>query len=261
LFEEVLSPTAALYREDEWLLGEQRGLEARSVYLSVLAAIALGNTQQRDIASTLGRPATSIQHQLETLERVGFITKDEDVLRQRRPRYRVGEPIVRFHQVVRRPHAALFDDRQPALAWASASEGFQSLVLGPHFETLARAYVKRHGTDLTGQPAVEVGSAVLTGIGGQSEREIDVIVLGPRTGPKRKVITAIGEAKLSVLGTSHLHRLEAIRDQLAAMSNVQGAAAAKLLLISERGFDPELEKATAERGDVALIRVDDLYSR
>ncbi|MGO9911465.1 MAG: hypothetical protein ACLPQS_09925, partial [Acidimicrobiales bacterium] len=261
LFEEVLSPTAALYREDEWLLGEQRGLEARSTYLSVLAAISSGNSQQRDIASSLGRPATSIQHQLETLERVGFITKDEDALRQRRPLYRVGEPIVRFHQVVRRPHAALFDDRQAALAWESASEGFQSLVLGPHFEALARSYVKRHAAAVTGKPAVEVGSAVLSGGDGRTEREIDVVVLGPGSGRKRRVVTAIGEAKLSVLGTSHLRRLDRVRVELGEMNHVQGAATAKLLLISERGFDPELTEASAAREDVVLLGVDDLYAK
>jgi AAA+ ATPase superfamily predicted ATPase len=259
LLEEVLSPTAALYREDEWLLGEQRGLEARSVYLSVLAAVASGNTQQRAIAAVLGRPATSIQHHLETLEHAGFITKDEDALRQRRPMYRVGEPIVRFHQVVRRPHAALFDDRQVELGWDSAREGFQSLVLGPHFEYLARSYVRRHAARLTGQPAIATSSAVLTGRDGQSEREIDVVVLGPRSGPKRKVVTAIGEAKLGVLGMSHLLRLEAIRNELTKVSSVQGAARAKLLLFSERGFDPEISEATAKREDVALLGIDDLY--
>src|ERR1035441_3994610 len=44
--DEVLSPASALFREDEWLLGEQRGLENRGLYLSVLSTVAGGATSE-----------------------------------------------------------------------------------------------------------------------------------------------------------------------------------------------------------------------
>jgi hypothetical protein len=52
--------------------------------------------------------------------------------------YRIADPLVRFHQLVRHPRAALFEDRRGAEAWADAQPAFESLVLGPHFEHLAR---------------------------------------------------------------------------------------------------------------------------
>lgn len=259
LFSEVLNPRAALFREDEWLLGEQRDLGARSAYLSVLAAIAAGNTQQRDIASAVGRPATSIQHHLTVLEEIGFVSKEADVLRERRPTYRIADPIVRFHQVVRHPRAALFDDGETEIAWQEAQGSFQSNVLGPHFESLARWFVKRHATELLGAPAVTVGTTVLNARTGNAEHELDVVALGPGSGKKRKVLTAIGEAKLRQLNKGDLGRLETIREQLDAMASVR-ARGAKLLLVSETGFDKLLRDQAEERDDIILLTGKDIFT-
>jgi AAA+ ATPase superfamily predicted ATPase len=260
LFSEVLNPRSALYREDEWLLGEQSDLTGRSAYLSVLSAIAAGNTQQRDIASAVGRSANSIQHQLERLERIGFVSKDDDVLRERRPTYRIADPIVRFHHVVRHPRAALFDDGATELAWQQAHEGFQAHVLGPHFEALSRSFLKRHAEELIGTPAVAVGMTVMNDRAGIAEHELDIVVLGPGSGKKRKIITALGEAKLQTLDLSHLGRLEEIREKLDGQTNVR-AADAKLVLASEKGFDAKLRTAAAKRADVVLLSVNEMFAR
>jgi AAA+ ATPase superfamily predicted ATPase len=110
--DEVLSPSAALFREDEWLLGEQRGLEDRALYLSVLSAVAGGTSTQSAIANELGRSQQSVLHPLDALVRSGFLDKHDDVLRQRRPVYHIADPVIRFHQVVRHPRVALFEDRR-----------------------------------------------------------------------------------------------------------------------------------------------------
>lgn len=93
--DEVLSPAAALFREDEWLLGEQRGLENRALYLSVLSAVAAGCRTQSAISSELGRSQQGVLHPLDALVRLGFVAKNDDIVRQRRPVYRIAEPIVR----------------------------------------------------------------------------------------------------------------------------------------------------------------------
>jgi AAA+ ATPase superfamily predicted ATPase len=259
LLSEVLDPRAALYLEDEWLLGEQREFTGRAPYLSVLAAIATGNTQQRDIASAVGRSTNAIQHSLIVLEKVGFVSKDDDVLRERRPTYRIADPIVRFHQVVRHPRAVLFNDGATKLAWEQASASFQSNVLGPHFENLVRWYVRRHAAELVGTPAVKVGTTVINDRSGHSEHELDVVVAGPGSGPKRKVLTAIGEAKLRQLSLGDLSRLETIREQLDAAPGVR-AREAKLLLASEKGFDRLLRDAASIRDDVILLTVEDIFA-
>ena len=48
---EILSPSSALFNEDEFLLGEERSLGDRSLYHSVLAAIADGHSSRRPATS------------------------------------------------------------------------------------------------------------------------------------------------------------------------------------------------------------------
>ncbi|MBO0703154.1 MAG: ATP-binding protein, partial [Candidatus Dormibacteraeota bacterium] len=64
---EVLSPASALFHEDEWLLGEERGIENRAIYQSVLTAIAGGRSTEAAIARQLRRSQQSVQHPLRAL--------------------------------------------------------------------------------------------------------------------------------------------------------------------------------------------------
>ena len=210
--EEVLNPASALFREDEWLLGEQRGMENRA------------------------------------------LDKDDDVIRQRRPIYRVEDPIIRFHQVVRHPRSALFEDRRGVEAWADAKQSFESLVLGPHFERLAREYLARRGVALFDVPIVTVGTTVVNDKDMRAAHQLDIVALGPGTGTRNRVIEAIGEAKLRYLDGRDLTRLDRIRTLM------PGAKGARLVLASASGFSQELISAAAVRSDVRLVGLEKLYS-
>ena len=252
--DEVLSPAGALFREDEWLLGEQRGLENRALYLSVLSAVAAGCRTQSAISSELGRSQQSVLHPLAALVRLGFLAKDDDVVRQRRPVYRIAEPIVRFHQAVRHPRTALFEDRRGAEAWADSQSSFESLVLGPHFEQLAREHIARVGKQLIGAPIIRVGTTVISDKDDRSAHELDIVALSPGTGPRHRVIEAIGETKLRQLDVGELNRLERTRTLL------PGAEDAAIVLVSASGFTDRLKTEAAERADVHLVALADLYS-
>jgi hypothetical protein len=252
--EEVLSPASALFREDEWLLGEQRGLENRALYLSVLSAVSGGSCTQSAISNELGRSQQSVQHPLDALVRSGFLDKDDDVVRQRRPVYRITDPIIRFHQVVRHPRVALFEDRRGTEAWADSQPSFKSLVLGPHFEKLAREYVRRVGEAMIGTPIVTVGTTVINDREERAAHQLDIVALGPGTGPRHRVIEAIGEAKLRELDAGDLSRLERMRTVL------HGAKDAHIVLVSTSGFTGGLKKEAANRADVHLVSLEDVYS-
>jgi len=254
IVDEILSPAAALFREDEWLLGEQRGLDNRGLYLSVLSAVAGGSCTQSAISNELGRSQQSVLHPLDALVRSGFLQKNDDVVRQRRPVYRIVDPIIRFHQVVRHPRIALYEDGRGTEAWADAQASFESLVLGPHFEHLAREHVRRTGEGLLGAPIVTVGTTVVNDRQGRAAHELDIVALGRGTGPRERVVEAIGEAKLRELDLGDLDRLEHLRTIL------HGAERAHILLVSASGFTRGLVAEAATRVGVHLVDLDDVYS-
>jgi AAA+ ATPase superfamily predicted ATPase len=252
--DEVLSPASALFREDEWLLGEQRGMENRALYLSVLATIAEGNGTQTAIANKLGRSQQSVVHPLDALVRSGFLEKDDDIVRQRRPLYRIADPIIRFHQVVRHPRTALFEDRRGVEAWADAHTSFESLVLGPHFEHVAREHIRRVGEQYFGAQIVTVGTTVINDKDDRAAHELDIVALSPGTGPQHRVIEAIGEGKLRQIHSEDLARLERMGTAL------RGAHEVPIVLASASGFSAQLIGQTATRPEVRLIGLEEIYS-
>lgn len=252
--DEVLSPASPLFREDEWLLGEQRGMENRSLYLSVLTSVAGGSGTQTAIANQLGRSQQSVLYPLNALVRSGFLEKDDDVVRQRRPVYRIADPIMRFHQVVRHPRTALFEEHRGVEAWADSQPTFLSLVLGPHFEQLAREYVRRIGETLFGVPIVTVGTTVVNDKNNRSAHQLDIVTLGSGTGPQNRVVEAVGEAKLRELHNDDLGRLLRIRTLLS------GANDAQIVLASASGFADDLVAQAAGRADIHLVGLKDIYS-
>jgi len=145
----VCNPASALFREDDYLLAEERGLNDRALYHSVLSAIAAGNHTESKMASLLGRDRQSLSWPLRILIDASFVVRDDDALRRRRPSYRIAEPIVRFHHVVTRRDLARFEERRAAEAWAGAQTRFATHVLGPHFEDLARRWSIRYASEQT----------------------------------------------------------------------------------------------------------------
>jgi uncharacterized protein len=254
IVDDVLSPASALFREDEWLLGEQRAMENRALYLSVLSAVAHGAGTQTAVASQLRRSQQSVLHPLDALVRSGFLEKDDDVLRRRRPTYRIADPIIRFHQVVRHPRTALFEDRRGKEAWVDAQASFGSHVLGPHFERLGREHVRRAGSTLLGEPIVTVGTTVVHDRQARAVHELDLVALGPGSGPRHRTVAAIGEAKLREVHSGDLGRLDRIRTVL------PGAERAGIVLASASGFARELADQVAARPDVHLVGLEEIYS-
>lgn len=165
----VCNPASALFWEDEYLLAEERGLTDRALYHSVLAAIAGGSRTETTMGARLGRDRQSLAWPLRVLTSARLVVRDDDALRQRRPTWRVAEPIVRFHHVVTRPDLVRFEDRQAAEAWEDARQRFAAHVLGPHFEDLARQWTARYASlATTGGRVVRVGATQVNDAAGRS---------------------------------------------------------------------------------------------
>ncbi|WP_436932489.1 ATP-binding protein [Halosimplex halobium] len=95
---QILSPTAVLYNEPEFLLRTELRSPAR--YLSILEAIATGHTTPNEIAGTTGIDSGPLSKYLQTLRRLRLIERDVPVTaspkQSKRSRYRVADEFLRF---------------------------------------------------------------------------------------------------------------------------------------------------------------------
>jgi uncharacterized protein len=104
----VLDPRGPLHREPDRLLLEEvpSALEARPV----LDAIGAGAHRVSEIASRIGRPATSLSRPLDRLIELGLVVRDvpfgESPRASRRSLYRIADPFTRLWFRVVAPHRA-----------------------------------------------------------------------------------------------------------------------------------------------------------
>jgi uncharacterized protein len=66
----------------------------------VLAAVAEGSTASGGIASYIGRKSNEVAHPLRVLEDSRLLSKEPDLFRSRRARYRIAEPLITFYQAI-----------------------------------------------------------------------------------------------------------------------------------------------------------------
>ncbi len=258
LAEGVGNPSSSLFREDDYLLAEERGLSDRALYHSVLSAVAAGNLSETRMAAALGRERQAIAWPLRVLLEAGFLVRHDDALRRRRPSYRIAEPIVRFHHVVTRPRLARFEERRSSEAWADAQQSFSTHILGPHFEDIARLWTRRYASEETvGGHLSRVGATQLGDPTGRSQLEIDVV--GVRAGDTDSVVF-LGEAKSGSrpADVSVLARLERARELLSTRAVL--ASEVRLAVFSASGFDRALLAVAAKRKDVELVDLERLYT-
>ena len=249
----VLEPGHALFREDEYLIAEDRSLGDRALYQSIITAIANGEVTVTNIAASVGRAASAMARPLKALERAGFIIGRPDMLKDRRPLYELTDPIVRFHHAVTRPDIARFEARDTTTAWAAADDRFRTHVLGPHFENVARAWTAHFASqDTTAGPVTQTGHARVSCREHKFEHELDVVTLNGNT------VTLIGEAKYTAKERTvgDLNRLGHIRDLVGQSTKTP----IKLAVYAGRGgFHQDLIDVGASRGDVELVDLDRLY--
>ena len=254
----VLSPASPLFREARYLLAEDPGLRDPTLYHSVLAAVAEGNTTRGGIGGYIGRKATDLQHPLTVLEDAGLLARDADPLRSGRSNYRIIEPLIAFYQAIMRPAWTRLERRHGAQVWRSARRRFESTVLGPHFEQLCRTWVAEFAAPETlgGIPAT-VGHGAVNDAAGRTSHEVDIVALGdPGAGPRPML--ALGEVKWGEqMGLAHLDRLRHVRGLLERRPGID-ATGATLLCASGAGFTAELH-AAADAGEAVLLDLDRLY--
>jgi len=95
---QILSPTAVLYNEPEFLLRTELRNPAR--YMSILEAIATGHTTPNEISGATGIDSGPLSKYLQTLRRLRLIDREVPVTasakQSKRSRYHVADEFLRF---------------------------------------------------------------------------------------------------------------------------------------------------------------------
>ena len=253
----VLEPSTPLFREARYLLAEESDIRDPALYHSVLAAIAIGNTTNGGIAGYIGRRSDQITHPLNVLEDCGLIKREPDLLRPGRSSYRIVEPLITFYEAIMRKRWAELEILRADQVWKSVRQTFLAQVVGPHFETLCRDFALQYGERLFGDPAAQVGSAVVADTANRTQIEVDVVALAPQDGEPRRVLS-LGEAKWGeVMGQRHLGSLARARDLLA----LKGYDTSNTVLVcyGGSGFTAELTSAASKDTSIKLVDLDQLY--
>ncbi|MEV0404476.1 ATP-binding protein [Actinoallomurus sp. NPDC050550] len=251
----VLSSSVPLFREARYLLAEETDIRDPALYNSVLGAIAAGNATRGGIANYIGRKSSELMHPLNVLEDAGLITRESDPFHARRSRFRITEPLITFYEAVMRRAWTQLEQRQAAQVWKRSRPTFLAQVVGPHFESLCRAWAVQADGDVFGDLPGEVAAGAVADSANRTQIEVDVAVLS--SSDERRILS-LGEAKWGVvMGMRHLDRLRRARDLL----SVKGYDTSEtwLACYSGAGFDDEL-RAAAQRDRVLLVDLDRLYA-
>lgn len=256
----VLRPSAPLFTEATRVVHEDPRIRDTAAYSSVLAAVAAGESSPTKIGGLLGRPATSLAHQLNMLEVTGFVEKQHDLLLDRRPAYSVADPVMRLHHLLIEPYQGDLEAGRARTVWDEAGRTVSSKILGPHFEMLAREWVRRHARLEVGLEAGLTGQTSVACREHKTSHEIDVVALerGARPRTKGTKIAFVGEAKSRERrpGLNELRRLDHLCDLLTAAGH--DATNATVGLFSTSGFTPELTQEAGRR-PMVLAGLRELY--
>ncbi len=258
----VLRPSMPLFDEARRVVHEDPRIRDTAAYSSVLAAVAAGESSPTKIGGLLGRPATSLAHQLTTLASAGFIDRRHDLLLDRRPVVTIADPMVRFHQLVIEPYLADLEAGRASQVWAETTHMVESKIYGPHFEALAADWVARYAAPEAGLTVGPVGQTVVACREHKTGHEIDVLALarGARPRAPGAPVVFIGGAKHRDRrpGLAEFRSLAHRRELLTAAGH--DASDAVLGLFSASGFTEELQaEAAGSAGMILLIPLEMLY--
>ncbi|WP_127506938.1 AAA family ATPase [Actinoplanes solisilvae] len=255
----VLNPQTPLFREARYLLAEESAIRDPALYHSVLAAIAAGNNTNGGIASFIGRKSDQITHPLNVLEDCALIARKPDMFRPGRSRYRIVEPLITFYEAIMRKRWAELEIHRAEQVWTSTRQTFLTQVVGPHFESLCRAFALEAGGALFAEQPSEVGSGTVNDPANRTQIEIDVVALAAQQSNSPRRILSLGEVKWGeVIGHHHLDRLATARDLLRPKG--YDTESTVLTLYGGAGFTDELITAAATEDRIRLVSLDRLYA-
>ncbi|WP_311170889.1 ATP-binding protein [Halobellus ordinarius] len=170
----VLSPSAVLYNEPEFLLRTELRNPAR--YISILEAVALGHTTPNEISGAAGIDSGPLSKYLQTLRRLRLIERDVPVTasgkKSKRSRYRVADEFLRFWFRYVEPHRSSIEEA-PKIVYDGTIEPDLPAHVATTFEDVCQEAVWEGIRRGAFEPYSEVGRWWY------GDEEIDIVGLAP----------------------------------------------------------------------------------
>jgi len=190
---EILSPTAVLYNEPEFLLRTELRTPAR--YMSILEAVATGHTTPNEIAGASGIDSGPLSKYLQTLRRLRLIDREVPVTasakQSKRSRYHVADEFLRFWFRFVEPNRSSIEEA-PSVVYDETIEPGLSDHVATTFEDVCREVV------WTSIRRDDLGPYSEVGRWWYGEDEIDIVGLAP--GEDRILL---GECKWTTESVGH----------------------------------------------------------
>jgi AAA+ ATPase superfamily predicted ATPase len=171
---QILSPSAVLYNEPEFLLRTELRNPAR--YMSILEAVALGHTTPNEISGATGIGAGPLSKYLQTLRQLRLIDREVAVTasktKSKRSRYRVADEFLRFWFRYVEPNRSSIEEAAEVVYEGTIAPDLPTHV-ATTFEDVCRDVVWEGIRRGEGKPYSQVGRWWY------GENEIDIVGLAP----------------------------------------------------------------------------------
>ena len=223
--ERILSPTAVLYAEPEFLLRTELRNPAR--YMSILEAIALGHTTPNEISGATGIDPGPLSKYLQTLRRLRLIDREVPVTaaqkKSKRSRYRIDDEFLRFWFRYVEPNRSSIEEA-PEMVFDGTIEPDLPVHVATTFEDICREAVWEAVRRGEFDPYSEVGRWWY------GPDEIDLVGLAPNDD---RLLFAECKWTATPVGHALAERLESKAERVRWGSETRDE---RFALFSKRGF-------------------------
>jgi uncharacterized protein len=251
----LLDMSSPLYSEGTLLVADDPTLSDKSLYWSVLGAIAEGSRRRNDIAAALDRSPGALGQPIDVLLAGRWIEQRPDPFHPRYSLMQLTEPMLRTHRVVIAPERRRLAQGRAEAVWNDVQARVASLIYGPHLEWMANDWIMRvEPLDVVGAHPTDSGPGTLRF--DKTTNQIDIVTVAPGKNDT-PLVHVIGEVKADgkPMGVGQLERL----DRIAARLGDRAAPAVRRVLVARRGFTAELTREAKRRGDTSLVDLDRIY--
>lgn len=185
----ILDPMGVLHAEPQRLLLDE--LRETMQAHSILALIGQGCHRSSEIASRLGRPATSLTRPLALLVDIGLVRRElpfgEHPRRSKRTRYKIGDPFLRYWYRFVDPNRSLLEARQLDVQTETAWRAHLSEI----WEEIVRTSIPHVSIDhMRWQPAQAWWGRAMV------DRDAEIDVVAAHRDDRTRML--VGEVKLSL---------------------------------------------------------------